>query len=103
MVGFWLIRGEIRAFERGIFFWASSHGCLHGRLFDLKRVLLGWKQPRAQLLWKTGLKKEMKEEKMGLSLRFVYLLFPSLSSSFFNGCIFPFYELISFSRVLDVV
>ena len=47
--------------------------------------------------------KEMKEEKMGLSLRFVYLLFPSLSSSFFNGCIFPFYELISFSRVLDVV
>ena len=34
----------------------------------------------------------------------ICLSFLSLMFSFFlNGCIFPFYELISFSRVLDVV
>ena len=77
---------------------------LWGRLSNPKRELLGWKHSRAQILGKKGLKKkELKKEKMGFSLRFVYLLFPSLFSYFFNGCIFPFDELISFSRVLDVV
>ena len=48
-------------------------------LWSEKISLLGWKHPRAQILGKKGLKKkELKEEKMGLSLRFVYFLFPRL-------------------------
>ena len=40
---------------------------------------------------------------MGLLLKFVNLLFSFLISSNFNSCIFPFDELIFFSRILDVV
>ena len=48
-------------------------------LWSEKRALLGWKHPRAQISWKKGLKKkELKEEKTGLSLRFIYFLFPRL-------------------------
>ena len=53
-----------------------------GLFLGSKREILGWKHPRGQILGKKGLKKkEIKEEKMRLSLRFVYLLFPSLFSS----------------------
>ena len=61
----------------------GSEGGVRGRLSSWKRELLGWKYHRAKILGKKGLKKkEMKEEKMRLSLGFVYLLFSSLFSSF---------------------
>ena len=76
----WPLKEKLGHLRRGV----------RGRLSGLKRELLGWKHPRAQILGKKGLKKkEMKEEKMGLSLRFVYLLFPSLFSSFFFMVVFP--------------
>ena len=54
-----------------------------GGLGGSKGELLGWKHHRAHILGKKGLKKkEMKEKKIGLSLIFVYLIFPSLFSSF---------------------
>ena len=65
--------GEVR-FRLGIFFLEVQLG----RLSSQERELLGWKHPRAQILGKKGLKKkEMKEEKMRHSLKFVYLLFSS--------------------------
>ena len=86
----WPLKREIMAFDHGGgggggggWFAEKLERSLWGRLSDLKRELFGWKHPRAQILGKKGLeKKELKEEKMGFSLIFVYLLFPSLFSYF---------------------
>ena len=75
-----------------------------------RRRPFGWKHPKAILYWEKlvlGLEEEEEEEEEGDLKRRngFHLHYSSLFLLFliFFGCISPFHELLSFSRVFDVV
>ena len=98
-LGFWHKGDQIKAVKGRSSVGECDMSCSWGQ----GRRSFGWKHLKANLSWRKpilGLKEEEEgdfEKRIGfhLSSSPIFLLF-----LIFYGCVFPFHELISFSRVL---